>query len=90
MVRGAVVTAILAPTSQEREVVALGNLSVHFAGPTEEFARDAVALCEFAHKVLQGGIKERSDALLANLRETADLDRLYAESELHGDSSSGA
>lgn len=86
---GAMVTAILAPPPQEREVLALANLSLLFMGPTEEFARDAVALCNFAQEVLQEGIDNRSDALLTNLRETADIDRLYADSGTHGDAHSG-
>lgn len=74
------VVALLAPAPQDREVVALGSLSLQFMGPTEEFASDAIALCEFALNVLQTGINQRTEALLDSLRETTDIDALYEQS----------
>lgn len=76
---GAVVVALLAPPLQERAILGVGNLGAHMLGPTTELAEQLVDLCEVVLEVLDRETQGRSDQLLANLRETADLDALYAQ-----------
>lgn len=71
--RGAVVSVFLAPPPQDRAVVGVGDLAAHMIGPTTEFAEQLVELCQAVLGVLSRETR-RSQELLTNLRETADLD----------------
>jgi len=75
---GATVLAFLEPPPAEPGIAGVGTMSVHMVGPERDVAEHLAAICGVFLEVLDVEYQRRLEALLVNLRATADLDAMYA------------
>lgn len=75
---GVVVTAVFDPESEAPKVVGIGQMLVHMVGPTPEFAHSVVALCGVVSGAIERELKRVTDAAMAALNQSNDLEEMYA------------